>query len=240
MKKTLALLAFAIISIGSISAQSMQDVVYLKNGSIIRGMVIEIVSDGNVKVQTADGCVFVYPMTDVQKIQKEQNQALPRYNKYPYHPYSSKECHDELYGWGNAPRFRGFVELNNTFGTSASWRNRFGMLASFGYQVFPYLYVGAGTGFDYWTDYSYWSVPIFAHLRTEVHKAHRRNVSPFIDTKIGYNFVNWQGLYFTPSVGCHFYVGHSNIGLSAYIGFAIQRIDYDSCRDLRIGASLDF
>ena len=111
MKKTLALLVFAIISIGSISAQSMQDVVYLKNGSIIRGMVIEIVSDGNVKVQTADGCVFAYPMTDVQKIQKEQSQALPRYNKYPYHHYSSKEYHDELYGWGNAPRFRGFVEL---------------------------------------------------------------------------------------------------------------------------------
>lgn len=75
MKKTLALLAFAIISIGSISAQSMQDVVYLKNGSIIRGMVIEIVSDGNVKVQTADGCVFVYPMTDVQKIQKKSKKS---------------------------------------------------------------------------------------------------------------------------------------------------------------------
>lgn len=39
MKKTLALLAFAVMSIGSISAQNLQDVVYLKNGSIIRGVV---------------------------------------------------------------------------------------------------------------------------------------------------------------------------------------------------------
>ena len=86
MKKTLALLAFALMSVGSVSAQSLQDVVYLKNGSIIRGVVIEQVPDGNVKVQTADGSVLVYPMTEVQKIQKEQSRVQsPSHGNYTSH-----------------------------------------------------------------------------------------------------------------------------------------------------------
>ncbi len=262
MKKTLALLAFAVMSIGSISAQSLQDVVYLKNGSIIRGIVIEQVPDGNVKVRTADGSVFVYPMTEVQKIQKEQSRAKSRSNEnYTYHydnPYSSNDDLDELYGWEKAPRFRGFIEQNNTIGVGDYADNRFGLLASFGCQIIPYLYVGAGTGFDYWSDSDFYTIPVFAHFRTEFHKSIRRNVSPFVDVKVGYSFMNSHGYYVAPSIGCHFYFGHSNIGLSAYIGYAMQRLDYDAyyynwyynysysfthgvdSKGVRIGVSLDF
>jgi len=49
-----------------------QDVVYLQNGSVIRGMVIEQVPNVSLKIQTADGSVFVYEMKDVLKITKEQ------------------------------------------------------------------------------------------------------------------------------------------------------------------------
>ena len=51
--------------------KGMQDVVYLKNGSIIRGMVIEQVPGVSIKVETADKSVFVYPMDEVEKITKE-------------------------------------------------------------------------------------------------------------------------------------------------------------------------
>jgi len=49
-----------------------QDVVYLQNGSVIRGMVIEQVPNVSLKIQTADGSIFVYEMKDVLKITKEQ------------------------------------------------------------------------------------------------------------------------------------------------------------------------
>ena len=49
-----------------------QDVVYLKNGSIIRGMIIEQVPNQSLKIQTADGSVFVYEMDEVEKITKEE------------------------------------------------------------------------------------------------------------------------------------------------------------------------
>jgi hypothetical protein len=53
-------------------AQEMQDVVYLKNGSIIRGMIIEQVVGKSLKIKTRDGSVFVYAMEEVERITKEE------------------------------------------------------------------------------------------------------------------------------------------------------------------------
>ena len=49
----------------------MEDVVYLRNGSIIRGLIIERVINTSLKMQTKDGSVFVYPINEVEKITKE-------------------------------------------------------------------------------------------------------------------------------------------------------------------------
>ena len=47
------------------------DVVYLKNGSIIRGMVIETIPNETIKIRTSDGSIFVYSLDEVEKITKE-------------------------------------------------------------------------------------------------------------------------------------------------------------------------
>lgn len=47
------------------------DVVYLKNGSMIKGMIIEQTPNVSIKIQTRDGSVFVYQMDEVEKITKE-------------------------------------------------------------------------------------------------------------------------------------------------------------------------
>ncbi len=54
--------------------ENLQDVVYLKNGSIIRGLIIEQVPNKSLKIQTADKSVFVYDINEVEKITKEANQ----------------------------------------------------------------------------------------------------------------------------------------------------------------------
>jgi TM2 domain-containing membrane protein YozV len=58
--------------------QLMQEVVYLKNGSIIRGVIIEQVPNVSIKIQTTDGNVFVYDIQDILKITKEYNPAFDR------------------------------------------------------------------------------------------------------------------------------------------------------------------
>lgn len=65
-----ALIGFAMPA----AAQQYQEVVYLKNGSVIKGTVIEQIPGQSVKVQTQDGSVFVYTMDEVDKIVKEDLQ----------------------------------------------------------------------------------------------------------------------------------------------------------------------
>lgn len=47
------------------------DVVYLKNGSIIRGEMTEIVANEHVKIKSVEGSVFVFKMDEIVKIEKE-------------------------------------------------------------------------------------------------------------------------------------------------------------------------
>ena len=53
------------------SAQQYQDVVYLKNGSIIRGVIVEQIPGDSLKIQTQDRSVFVFNMSEVVKIVKK-------------------------------------------------------------------------------------------------------------------------------------------------------------------------
>jgi len=56
----------------SFGQSNYQDVVYLKNGSIIRGIIIEQVPNKSIKIETADRNVFVYQIDEIEKITKEQ------------------------------------------------------------------------------------------------------------------------------------------------------------------------
>ena len=69
-----AALAIMFFIVGNLSAQNnMTDVVYCKNGAVIRGTIIEQIPGVSLKIQTADGSVFVYKMEEVEKMTKEAN-----------------------------------------------------------------------------------------------------------------------------------------------------------------------
>lgn len=56
------------------TAQKIKDALYLKNGSIIYGKLLEI-SDDKYKIQTSDGSLFIYSSDEVGKFTKE----IPQY-----------------------------------------------------------------------------------------------------------------------------------------------------------------
>lgn len=72
MKRILLLSLFTFLAT-IVNAQSI-DVIYLKNGSIIMGDVIEMNPTENIKIKTADGSLFVYSMADVEKMEKQEKQ----------------------------------------------------------------------------------------------------------------------------------------------------------------------
>ena len=63
------------LSCSSLSAQvDYHDVVYLKNGSIIHGIIIEQAPNKYIKIKTTDNNVWVFQMEEIEKITKELNE----------------------------------------------------------------------------------------------------------------------------------------------------------------------
>ncbi len=55
--------------------RQMKDVLYLKNGSVIKGTILELQPEKSVRIRTSDGSVFVFEMAQVEKIVKEEDTA---------------------------------------------------------------------------------------------------------------------------------------------------------------------
>ena len=70
MKKRIIFVIFLIITGLHLSAQKSRDVLYLKNGSIIYGKMMEV-SDNQYKIMTTEGSIFIYSAAEVEKFVNE-------------------------------------------------------------------------------------------------------------------------------------------------------------------------
>lgn len=67
---------FCMMLVANANAQgNMEDVVYLKNGSVIRGIIIEQIPNKSIKIQTRDGNILAYDFGEVEKITKEESKV---------------------------------------------------------------------------------------------------------------------------------------------------------------------
>lgn len=79
MKLLLSILFLFVFRI-AFSQTNLEEVVYLKNGSILRGTIIEQIPNQTLKIQTKDGSVFVCNFSEIEKITKEKVFISPYYN----------------------------------------------------------------------------------------------------------------------------------------------------------------
>ena len=198
MKKALLTLTLMLVASVTTFAQTTKDVVYLKDGNVIRGQLVEIIPNKQVKIKTADGSLFVYSTNDVARI--ENGEAAKKEKK--------SEDAPTFNGRKIARGFKGFVEGSFSASLDGSSYHREGLSVSLGSQILPQLFVGGGIGFEYFGKPNTVTVPIYP-------------ISPFIGTKFGYAFGrDIQGLYFNPMLGCRF--GLTNkLALHAAIGYAL-------------------
>ena len=73
----------------TMNAQQYQDVVYLKNGSVIRGLITEQIPNKSLKIETTDGSIFICDMNDVNKNTKEYQTKDNKVSGHSPMPYSS-------------------------------------------------------------------------------------------------------------------------------------------------------
>jgi hypothetical protein len=116
-----------------------QDVLYLKNGSIIRGMIVQFIPDSTVKIQTADGSLFVFPSVEIEKIQKEDVPQAAKINAVP--PLQQKDDNTavSLFGGIAIPGsdFSNGAETGFTFGLQIHSKKETGVLMNISYSNNP-------------------------------------------------------------------------------------------------------
>ena len=149
-----------ILAIVMASASVMaKDVLYLKNGSVIKGEILEFNMGGNVKIQTSDGSLFVYETDQVDKLEKESDvpqvkiDVKPQVNDLPKESHSVDIIETDVEssniwndfrhkGYRGCVDLGGFFGLNNTFDSYSA----FMFSTSHGYQFCPWIFLGGGFG----------------------------------------------------------------------------------------------
>ncbi len=174
MRKLLLLLTLLLSISTYVAAQNYTEVVYLKNGSVIKGVIIEQVPNVSLKIKTSDGSLIICQMNDVEKITKEE-----RYTRdYRKDANNRKAARNTLKG------YKGFIDFGYIADLSDYDANKVEISTSHGYQFNNYFYLGGGVAADFYTDADLIAVPIFVDFRANFIN---KKVTPFADIKTGYS-----------------------------------------------------
>jgi hypothetical protein len=169
---------------GSIQAQkNLQDVVYLKNGSILRGKIIDSITDQKIKLLMADGSQLVFTINEIEKIAREK--PVVAYDKRSGNLVPVRDTPpDKEFTEGYTAR----LEFGNglTAGRVSPGIMRMKINFIHGYRINPYLAVAGGTGLNvYPGSDDPLLIPLYADLRVY---ALRKRTTPYFGLALGYFF----------------------------------------------------
>jgi len=138
LQKYLMMVLLLMVFFTGYSQDKMEDVVYLKNGSIIRGTIIEQVPNQSIKLKTNDRNVFVFKFEEIEKIAKEVAQDMDYLDNFKKNGFINitEICINP--GISNVKMHRLISVENNT--------NGFGIKTVNGYQFSKHFSTGFGIG----------------------------------------------------------------------------------------------
>jgi len=211
-----------------------EDVVYLKNGSVIHGMIIEQVPNESITIKTNSKDVILFRLVDVLKMTREEITSVNP-EREPLTDHNIKTN-----GFTNITEF--VFGRDKIGGDNISSPSGTGNMPSLGFQTIngymfnPHLSVGFGIGIHNFYDIGY--VPIFADARYNVVKG---TITPFISFDGGYSFTTEEithgkepnfhgGPYFNLSLGMKFYTRKTN-ALAFSFGYNYQQFETSVTED---------
>ena len=144
MTKTLfTIIAALFFTIASFAQGNMEDVVYMKDGSIYRGQIQEIIPNQAVKIELLGGSVIALQMNDVTKITKEAKvQQQVGFDRQPdaYKAYKSDTTRKQFTFRKKGYFFQSQLLFENLQG---------GLRIINGYKFGRFGYLGIGVGVDF-------------------------------------------------------------------------------------------
>ena len=207
MKRIILILAIIIASVSIASAQQYGEVIYLKNGSIIKGTIVEQTPNESYKIKTADGSLFVYKWSEVSKITKEVIKPTTT----------------------NSTRYQGEIQVGFGAGVGAFPADRVYLQTIQGVRVGDHFSVGLGIGLNIIVPYTFTYdlpelyMPIFVNVKGYL--PINEQTSLFGSFDIGGSFgltegvAGFKGLMVCPSVGVSI---NNKVNLS--LGYDFQKI----------------
>jgi len=213
MKKYLMLLSFSLfITVISFGQNNYQDIVYLKNGDTIRGVIIEHVPNKSIKIKTEDKGVLVYQMDEVEKLTKEPIQAEGG--------ISSGELDLKSI-------YRGIIELGYQIGVGDYGTNRLKLDLINSYQINSYFSLGFGIGLRYYFEEEA-LIPFFAYFRSNFMD---NKTSPYFSLGIGYSLnasrdFEGGGFILNSTIGISFKISERAV-MNVGIGYEMQKMEID-------------
>lgn len=201
MKKTrflfLLIVAFTCVITWEIKAET----IYLKNGSVINGTIIEEIPYSQYKIETGDGSIIICNYEEIEKITRDSA------NKKNLNEKSNRSV--------NSPtvKYKGYV--GNTFGFGRFFVDN--LFINNGISINENVFLGIGLGLFQAVDYNNTdyliSGPIYFIGRYDFHKFTSNKWAPFVEIDLGYNIKYAQ--YIKADIGYHYkFNGHYGFGTS--------------------------
>ncbi len=233
MKKAITFILSILISLFAFGqATNWEDVIYLKDGGIVRGTIIEQIPNKSFKIQTKDRNVLVYNIDLIEKITKEE--ISPEISNKTIKPNNNKLNTCKIKGFSNITEIGCVLGIGKMskelFPENKSQlvneEKNFSLTTINGYQFNSHFFLGFGIGTE--IGKYVFNIPIFLDFR---YYLLNNKVSPFAGCGIGYAP---QWLYMSSNS----YTGFGNAGFSyAQIGLRVC-ISEDLSWNLGIGYKL--
>lgn len=219
MKVSNVLGLLALLFLLGATANAQNDIVRLKNGSFIRGTILEYIVDDHIKIKTEEGKIYEYPASELLRTESA-SKGVPK-------TYTVKTK-----GYYNFTTFGLMFGRNSYYGLAANP----GIYMVNGWQLNPHLLVGLGTGLEF-LDYG-GKVPLTIDARWNLLKG---LVTPVVGLNVGYTLamrsrayiVDWWsdqqvmksygGITTGLNFGIRGYCG-PHFGLTASAGYRFQKL----------------
>lgn len=237
MKKKILLTAVAAVLSCAAFADPSADVLYLKNGTMMTGSIVELKPHETVKIKADDGNIYVYQMRDVARVTDGSEFAPTNDNDYNNDDYSEEEDNEVRIKYPT-DGYRGWCEFSVGGSTEDNGYEDYGSVFSIatvhGAQIRPNLFIGGGLSYsntsyfedsdweyddyhyhydeDDWINHNY--VTFFADARMDFIKS---KISPFLDCRVGYSVGEIHGFYASPSFGVRFNRASLALGYEAQL-----------------------
>jgi hypothetical protein len=214
MKKLFRLLVIIpfclVLYLESFGQDNLEDAIYLKNGKVFRGLIIEQIPGKSIKIKIFGDEVHLFYVDEIEKITKEpitKNKVSLDDDDVIKPKFSN--CTELLYSDGV-----GEVKLNGINFRNKLWSR--GVRTVNGIKFSDNVSIGLGVGLDFYEKFTL--VPITFDSRFSVSNY---RIRPLINLNIGYSAGKYDGAVFNTSVGFKTLLS-SDVSLFMLVGYKNQ------------------